>query len=156
MSEILLVADSKKVTVYRSPHNIFSDVTKPILLCGLKGNKAMCGNTVSPSSILSICIEKRCLCSLPSSVKLRHLLYKAKIKVCFEHRWNSKTVLSPVKTLYRQQNNPGMATALHVASPKAASPQVLPAPVTLNLSQRTFTCACSPSSCSQNPASSHL
>ena len=99
---------AKKVTVYRSPHNIFSDVTKPILLCGLKGNKAMCGNTVSSSSILSICIEKRCLCSLPSSVKLRHLLYKAKRKVCFEHSWNSKTVLSPVKKLYRQQNNPGI------------------------------------------------
>ena len=86
MSDILFVADSKKVTVYISPHNIFSDVIKPIL-CGLKGNKAMCGSTVTPSSsFLSICIEKRCLYSLPSSVKLRHLLYNGKRKVCFEHR----------------------------------------------------------------------
>lgn len=104
MSEILLVADSKNVTVYISPHNIFSDVTKPILLCGLEGNKAMCGSTATPSSILSICIEKKCLYSLPSSVKLGRLSYNGKRKVCFEHRWNSKPVLSPVKKLCRQQN----------------------------------------------------
>lgn len=89
-------------------------------------SKAICGNTVTQAAFPSICIQPRCLYSLPSSVKLRHLCSNREKKMCV---WSIGGICKsslPAREVQRQDCNPWWATALRCFLQSCLFPRALP------------------------------